>query len=254
MGQRQTKPVQAAATAFKIIESLRELDGAGVSELASHLDMPSSTVHDHLRTLESAEYLINTGEEYRIGSRFLELGGYARSRRRLYRLAQPETEKLADQTGEHANLLIEEHGKGIFLYKAKGEDAVQLDTYIGMRVHMQTTSLGKSILAHYPREKVHKILDRHGLPPATEQTVTDRDTLFDELETIRNQGYATDDEERVEGMRCVAAPILDKDGNVLGAVSVSGPTSRMDEEVFTQTMPKTVRSAANVIEVNMAHS
>lgn len=252
--EQRPKPVQAAATTFDVIEGLRELGGAGVSELATYLEMPKSTVHDHLRTLEAAEYLVNDGEEYRIGARFLELGGYARSRMRLYRLAQPEIEKLAERTGEHANLMIEEHGRGIFLYKAKGEDAVQLDTHAGMRVHLQTTALGKSILAHYPDQQVHDILDRHGMPQETDRTVTDRDALFDELETIREQRYATDDGERVEGMRCVAAPIRDSSGDVLGAVSVSGPTSRMDAESFQNQMPKAVLSTANVIEVNMAHS
>ncbi|MEY7851905.1 IclR family transcriptional regulator [Natrarchaeobius sp. A-rgal3] len=254
MGQRDSKPVQAAATTFEVIEALRELNGAGVSELASYLEMPKSTVHDHLRTLESAEYLVNDGEQYRVGARFLELGGYARRQMRLYRLAQPEIEKLAERTGEHANLMIEEHGRGIFLYKAKGADAVQLDTHAGMRVHLQTTALGKTILAHYPENRVHDILDRHGMPEETDRTVTDREALFEQLETVRERRYATDDEERVEGMRCVAAPIRGSNGTVLGAVSVSGPTSRMDEETFTKSMPKTVLSTANVIEVNMAHS
>ena len=254
MQERPAPPVQAAVTSFEVIEALRELDGAGVSELASHMGLPKSTVHDHLRTLEATEFLVNDGSQYRLGARFLELGGHARKGMRLYRVGQPEVEKLAQQTGEHANLMIEEHGWGIFLYKATGEHAVRLDTHVGMRVYLQTTALGKAIMAHLPRERVDAVLDRHGLPKVTDETVTDREQLYDELEAVRRRGYATDDGERIEGMRCIGAPVLDPDGDVLGAVSVSGPTSRLDGESFEHEIPKAVLSATNVIEVNLAHT
>ena len=247
-------PVQAARTTFKIVEGLRELDGAGVSELATYLGVPKSTVHDHLRTLLEGEYVVNDDGIYRIGARFLELGGHARSRMKIYRIAEPELQKLAAKTGEHANLMIEEHGRGIFLYKAKGENAVHLDTHAGMRVHLQTTSLGKAILAHLPDERVEAILGHHGLPQVTRNTVTDREELDSELSAVRDRGYATDDEERVEGMRCVAAPIRSDDGGVLGAVSVSGPTSRMQGDLFEDEIPNLVLSTANVIEVNVKYS
>ena len=246
-------PVKAAKTAVTIIDALRELNGAGVSELADHLGMPKSTVHDHLRTLEREEYLVNAEGEYRIGARFLELGGHARRQMKVYQIAKPEIQKLAQDTGEHANLMIEEHGHGIFLYKATGEDAVRLDTYAGMRVHLQTTALGKSMLANMPREAVEGILDRHGLPRITPKTVTDRDALFEELTEIRERGYAIDDEERVEGMRCVAAPITNNDGEPIAAVSVSGPKSRMQGQLFEEEVPNLVLRTANVIDVNLTY-
>lgn len=128
---------------------------------------------------------------------------------KLYRVAASELQKLADQTGEHANLMIEKHGQGIFLYKVKGEDAVELDTYTGMRVDLQTTALGKAILAHLPETRIDEILNMHGLPRITENTVTDPAELKSELAEICERGYATDDEERVKGVRCVGVPILD---------------------------------------------
>ncbi|WP_101295902.1 IclR family transcriptional regulator [Halegenticoccus soli] len=247
-------PVKAAATSFRIIETLRALDGAGVAEVADELDMPKSTVHDHLKTLTDIEYLVNIDGTYYVGARFLELGGYARSRMKLYRVASPEIKKLAEKTGEHANLLIEEHGMGVFLYKVKGEEAVQLDTHVGMRVHLHTAALGKAILAKLPEEHVDAIIDRRGLPGVTQKTITDTDELKEQLETVRERGYAIDDEERVRGMRCVAAPICDPSDTPLGAISVSGPTNRFDGEVFEDRIPKSVLSAANVVEVNMTYS
>jgi len=247
-------PVQAAKTTFEIIDSLRELDGAGVSELADRLDMPTSTIHDHLRTLENEEYLINDDGTYRVGARFLELGEQARNRMKVFNVARPEVESLAEDTGEHANMMIEEHGLGVFLYKVRGSEAVQLDTHAGKRVPLQTTAMGKSILAHRPREEVEAILDRHGLPQVTEHTITDRAELFDVLDQVRERGYAFDDEERVDGIRCVAAPITDGDDRAIAAVSVSGPKSRMLGDSFTDEFPDMVLRSANVIEVNLTYS
>jgi DNA-binding IclR family transcriptional regulator len=246
--------IGATARSFQIIEALQQLDGAGVAELARHLDMPNSTVHDYLQTLTELRYLVKEDDEYHIGARFLELGGYVRDRMKLYHVADPEIKKLAETTGEHANLMIEEHGHGIFLEKSKGKDAVQLDTYEGMRVHLHTTALGKAILANLPDERVEEIIEEHGLPGITPNTITDEAELRDELVTIRDRGYAIDDEERVEGMRCIAAPICDSAGYPLGATSISGPVSRLEGETFTEEIPKQVLSTANVIEVNMTYS
>ncbi|WP_226040020.1 IclR family transcriptional regulator [Natrinema sp. DC36] len=254
MSNESRYPVQAAATTFRIIETLHELDGAGVSDLSDELEMPKSTVHDHLQTLTEIEYLVNEGGTYHVGARFLELGGFARSQMKLYQIASPEIKKLASETGEHANLLIEEHGKGIFLNKTKGQDAVNLDTHIGKRVHLHTTALGKAILSRLSEPAVDEIIDRHGLPAVTEKTITNVGELKRQLATIREQGYAIDDEERVSGMRCVAAPICDDEANPIGAISVSGPTNRFDDEIFATEIPKAVLSTANVIEVNMTYS
>jgi IclR family acetate operon transcriptional repressor len=246
--------VKSAATTFETIDALKTLDRPSVAEVADHVGVPKSTAHDHLSTLIDLEFVVRETEGYRLGARFLEYGGYARENMKVYRVARPVVKQLATETGEHANFMVEEHGLGIFLYKAKGEDAVTLDTHPGMRVPLQTTALGKAIFAYMPPDEVDRITEERGLPSVTEKTITDREVLFDELETIREQGYATDNEERVEGMRCVAAPITDQKDRVLGAVSVSGPMSRMHDDRFQHEIPRRVRSAANVIEVNMTYS
>ena len=246
-------PVQAAETAIRVVEALRELGAAGVSAVADHLDMPTSTAFDHLRTLERNEFVRKEGSDYVLGSRFLEIGGHRRSNDPLYRVAEPEIRKLARDTGEHANLVIEEFGRGVFYAKAEGEDAFQLDTHVGRRVHLQTTSAGKAILAALPDERVAEIVDAHGLPAVTGNTITDRAALREELEEVRERGFATDSEERVQGVRCVGAAITDADGEAIGAVSVSGPRSGMRDERFLEEIPELVRRTANVIEVNLKY-
>jgi DNA-binding IclR family transcriptional regulator len=123
-----------------------------------------------------------------------------------------------------------------------------------MQVHLHCTALGKAILAYLPEERVREIIDTHGLPERTDATITDEEELFDELEGIRDRGYARDMEERVAGLLCVAAPIRNLDGDPLGAISVSGPTSRMKGERFDEEVPEELTSTANVIELNLNYS
>lgn len=246
--------VKSAATTFEVIDALKSLEEPDLTEITEYLDVPKSSVHDYLSTLVELELVVREAEGYRLGARFLEYGGYVREQMKVYHVARPAVDRLAEKSGGHANLMVEEHGIGIFLYKSKGEDAVNLDTHPGMRVPLQTTALGKTILADMTEEEVKKVVNMHGFPEVTDKTITDYDTLLVELDQVRSQEYATDDEERVEGMRCVAAPVLDQNDDVIAAVSVSGPVSRMDGERFENDIPRQVQSAANVIEVNMTYS
>ncbi|GAA0304550.1 IclR family transcriptional regulator [Halarchaeum salinum] len=246
--------VKSAGTMFDVVDAIKDLDEPTVTNIAEHIDVPKSTAHDHLTTLINLDLVVADSDGYRIGARFLEYGGYARENMPVFRVARPVVKRLATETGEHANLGMVEHGLAVFLYKSKGEDAVTIDTHSGMRVPVHTTAMGKAILAHHPREYVKGIISEHGLPRINESTITDRETLYTEFEKIRNRGYATDDGERVDGMRCVAAPIFDENDDVLAAVSVSGPASRMHDERLKNDLPQRVKSAANVIEVNLKYS
>ncbi|AGB38891.1 IclR family transcriptional regulator [Natronococcus occultus] len=247
-------PVRTVDRAFEIIEIVQELDGAGVSEVSERVDIGKSAVHNHLNTLVNKEYLTKRGDEYHIGLSFLGLGAYARNRTEIYNTARNEVDNLADETGELANLLIERNGTGIYLYQAKGENAVELDTYEGKRVGLHCTGLGKAILAFRPRERVEEILDRHGMPQITSHTITDREEFFEELDRIREQKYATDREERLTGLCCVAAPITDDQDTSIGAISVACPLHRVGEERFQERLPDSVLGTANVIELEYNYS
>lgn len=254
MGNKAQNRIQSAQVAFRIVENLKELEGAGVSELARELDMPKSTTHNYLSTLEENEYLTKEDGAYYVGVRFLELGSYVRNRRKIYEIAKPEVRDLAQETGELANLLVEEHGKGTYLQRARGERAVNVEAPEGARVPLYCTGLGKSILAHLPEDRVETIIEREGLEQVTSNTVSGREALFEQLEEIRQRGYALDDEERIQGLRCVAAPILSTDDRVLGALSVAGPSNRIRGERYRETLPNKVLETVNVIELNVTYS
>jgi len=246
-------PVQTTLTTLDVLERLKELDGARVTDLADDLDLPKSSVHNYLSTLNQRGYVVKDGTEYHVSLRFLDFGATARDNRKIYDIAQPNIRELADETGELANLMVEEHGEGVYIDREIGDDAVMVDKNVGHRVHLHNTALGKAILAHLPRDHVSQILDTHGMPALTEKTITDEATLFDELENVREEGIAYDDEERLEGLRCVAAPILDGDDDPVAAVSVSGPLARFSTERFREEVPETIKKAVNVIELNVVH-
>jgi DNA-binding IclR family transcriptional regulator len=199
MEQTSTPSLRTTENTIRMVAALKELDGAGVTELATHLSMSKSTVHDHLATLRRHDYVTKDGDAYEIGLGFFEMGEYARKRRQICEVARPEVTDLAEETGELANLLVEEHSRGVYLYRARGEKAVTLDTHTGKRRYLHDTALGKAILAHLPDDRVREILDRHGLPAATPNTITDRERLHEELAEIRERGVAYCGQKRVGG-------------------------------------------------------
>jgi DNA-binding IclR family transcriptional regulator len=247
-------PVRSIRKAFGITECIREREGATISELAEDLDMPKSSVHSYVSTLYADDYLVKEGREYQIGLRFLAVGNYARNRRDVYEVAQPKVEELAENTGERVYLVVEERGLGVYIYQAAGQNAVDVDAHVGRRLPMHNTGVGKALLAHLPADRLDRILDVHGMPSVNENTITDRAELEEQLEFIRDRGFAFDEGERHEALRCVAAPILDRNQqHPHAAISVAGPTSRLRGDRFREELPEIVRSTASEIELNLAY-
>ncbi|WP_123534360.1 IclR family transcriptional regulator [Halosimplex salinum] len=247
-------PVTTVDRTLQIVEIIQELDGAGVSEIAAQVDVGKSAVHNHLNTLANRGYVLKEGDEYQVGLAFLGLGAYARKRNEIFDAAHAQVDTLAEETGELVNLLVEKNGMGIYLYQAQGENAVELDTYEGKQVRLHCTGLGKAILGFRPREEVADILAEHGMPAETEHTITDEEPFFDELDEIREQGYAIDEEERLNGLRCVAAPVTDDDDRAIAAISVSCPVHRVDDDRFYEDLQQAVLGAANVVELEHNYS
>lgn len=260
MARDQTKgqTVKAGHTMFRIIDALQELDGAGVTELSKHLDIPKSTVHSHLRTLYENEYVVvDDSNTYELGLKFLERGWYRRETYpgNLPTVAEPVLERLADETGEAVWLMVEEHGRAVYLNKAIGEwgaPTTPTENRVGKRQEIHNIAAGKAILAHLPEERVRDIIDRHGLVKRTDRTITDPETLFEELEAIRERGYAYNTGEMFQGARAVAAPIVVGE-RVYGSITVAGPEQRMKGERFHEELPNLILAATNELELKVAH-
>lgn len=246
-------PVKSISVCLSILEYIRNAQGCGVTEISREMDIPKSTVHDYTVTLEQLGFVHNDSGKYRLSLKFLDYGGDARKETDIYLAAWREVQKLALETGEHANLMIEEFGRGRYLYIAEGEESATLDTYTGMQVPLHVSAMGKSILANLPQSRIEEIIDQSGLEKRTENTIIDEDALVEELEDISSKGYATDNEERTMGVRCVSAPVIGRSGEVYGSVGVSGPTNRLTGDTFNEELPTLVQKTANIIELNIAN-
>jgi DNA-binding IclR family transcriptional regulator len=245
------RTIAAVDNCCTLLELLFELDGAGVSELSRRCSLTKGAVHTQLQTLLQNGYVTKDGTEYSLSLSFLNRGHGIRQSLPVYQAAQDELSRLAAETGENAHLMVEQNGVGYIVDKAAGEKAAPTTSHVGKRLHLHYTSTGKAILAVLPKDRVETIIDQQGLPTRTDNTVVSRDTLHAELAEIRERGVAFDRGEQLEQARCVGCPIMAPDGSVAGAISVSGPRSRLTGEYFESTLPNMVRDAANSIEMNL---
>jgi DNA-binding IclR family transcriptional regulator len=236
-----------------IVDALHEDELLGVTELASRLDIAKSTAHYHLNTLRKEGYVVKDGSKYRLSLRFLRIGELTRDRVSIYKTTTGEVEGLASETDELAILAVEEQGKGVYLHKAAGKNAIDIDAPIGRFAPLHNRAFGKVILAYLEESRVEEIVADHGLPKTSPKTITDREELFDELETVREQAFAVNQEESLEGIHGIAVPILDADGSVLGAISLAGPSKRLSVEKMTGEYADQLSQARNVIELSIQH-
>lgn len=252
-GKSAGRTIQSVENACEVLEYLRDANEATVSEIADHSALSPGSVHTHLATLKEQGYVVQEGQRYRLGPLLLTLGEHVRNKSVIYRAAKDQVDALAEETQECAHLVIDHEGRLVTLYEAFGENAVGTEYHTKKREepieHHHCTAVGKAMLSQYPRDRVEGILDRHGMTERTPHSITDRETLFGELAEIRDRGVAINDEEQMVGIRAVGAPITSARGEVLGAISVSGPTSRLKDDTFRDDLSDQVISATNISEV-----
>lgn len=253
MDETDKNTLNTVKTACDVIDALQRLGGAGVTEVAAEVGCSKSTAHRQLATLYEKEYVVKDDGVYRLNLKYLDLAKHVENQIENYDVIRAEVDNLARETGEVAQFATEEHGRAVYIYKAKGEDGVETSSDVGTRAYLHSISLGNAMLAYMPRDRIEAIIDRHGLERKTRNTITTREELFEELERTREQGFALDDEENVMGLRCVAAPVLEDD-TILGAVSVSGPSRRVKGDYFRNDLPEAVTRTANVIQLNSKFS
>lgn len=253
-----TQPLKSLCRANRIVERLVDMKAASVSELADEFDMPLSTMYEYVNTLESIDYIRKRSDgRYRVSSSFLEIGNQVRRNYAIYNVAEPEIRRLAEQTGEFAGLMIEEDNLGVLLSMKKGDKVKRLQvnrTYPGVKSRLNTTAFGKAILSQLSDEDIQNVIDQYGLHPKTENTITELEPLLDEMDRIRQRGYAFDDEECFEGMRGIGVPITSQIDDLLAGIALYGPPNRLDDEVFFEEYPSVVQEYSNIIQGNLEYS
>jgi DNA-binding IclR family transcriptional regulator len=224
-------------TSLTILEAINDLEDATLSTLSDYTGLATSTVHTHLETLERAEYVIQTGNTYHLGFKIFHLGENARYRDDRYRLARQTVSELADRMSEEVNFSVEEYGRSIVLFEASSSHREEFQ--VGLYFNMHSSASGKAMLAEYDDDRVMEIIEEWGLTKHTSHSITDSEALFDELSTVRKQGYAVNRQEQIEGMRAVAIAVTEPDGSVFGTLDISGPSYRLpdDGELAEQIRP-----------------
>lgn len=238
----------------EILQSLKDVDQAGVTELAEKLDLSKGAVYNHLATLRESGFVIKKGDHYQLGLRFVNYGTCVKNQSTLLQEGREESDNLATKTGEYVHLLEIGNNEGVFIYIKKGENAVGDEYYSQIQEEtdpLYCTAAGKAALAFMPDEMINNILGDQTLDPHTKHTITDPDELRKELSQIREQGFALNDEEEFLGLRAVGAPIRDRNNRVLGSISVSGPVSRLSGNRFETEIPEIVMETSNIIEINI---
>ncbi|MBB2166400.1 helix-turn-helix domain-containing protein [Gluconacetobacter sp. 1b LMG 1731] len=225
--------VQSLIRALGLLNRIAEApDGASLTDLAQQVGLPTSTAHRLLTTLEQERYVRFNHEQrlWTVGVQAFVTGCTFTKTRSLVALARPHMRHLMEEGGETVNLAIVDEGQAVYLAQIECSQMMRVFARPGTRVPLHCSGVGKAILSATSDKSLSRILHQHGMPRLTVKTITAPLPLREELERVRAVGYAVDDEEHAVGLRCIAAPIFDETGDVVAAVSASGPMARIVEE------------------------
>lgn len=247
-----SKTLRTTATSIEILELLGEMDGARVSEIADRMDAPKSTVHGHLATLESASFVFKRGDCYHLGPELLRLGNQVRTREEGFVLAREFTERLFQELGLRSIFAVEMDGRAVFVHTASGNKMGWAHERLGNRLYLHNTAVGKAVLAELPRLRVEQIVDKWGLPEETQNSITDRETLFAELADIREQGYAVNHAENFKELHAIGVAATNRSGGVIGGFSVTGPEHSFTDKDKERRLADTVTEIVNEYELELA--
>jgi DNA-binding IclR family transcriptional regulator len=222
--------IQAIERAMAILNAFTaEEPELRVSELADRLGLHKSTVHRFLVNLETAGLVERTPRtgRYRLGMRLFELGSLVLQRMDLWDEALPFLESLVRDSGETGHLAVLDGGEAIYIERVEARRALRVPSAVGRGYPAHATNLGKVLLAYTDPGQLESWISERGLAAFTANTITDATQLRAELAAIRERGYAVDNEEYDEGLRCIGSPVWDHNGRVVAAVGIGGPVTRI---------------------------
>lgn len=252
--KRPHNKVQSVKTMFSIIEQLESQEVYGVTDLAQTLEMPKSTVHKHLQTLEEEGYVRAQNGRYELGLKFLKHGGTVRDRNRVYTFGRPKVESLGEQLDEMVILSVKEGSDGVFLFRANDRYNLKQSLPLGARFPLHLNAAGKAMLAELDERVARDLLEDTELPRATDSTITDIDTMLNELQMVRGRGYALNRGERDPSVRAVSAAIRDEKTGRIGAISISIPSDSPAVKHLDDEYAEAVREAASELSLQLKNN
>ena len=242
------KVVNTVHKAIRILDLLADNSNLGLSDIARTLELPKSSVHSILETLGAAKMVERdeaTGR-FHLGVKLVELGNRARLELDICRIAAPFLQGLSIEFDETIHLTVLDNDEVLYVDCIESQRRLRTYSVIGVRAPLYCTSVGKAILAFLPADEITRIVREKGLPKITANTIDTEERLFEEVENIRRLGYAVDDMEHEEHLRCVGVPIRNAKGEVFASLSLSGPAVRNTRARIEQMAPFAVRAGMEI--------
>jgi len=242
--------IERVSTIFDVMA--KSAQGISLKELSAKVGLPKGTTHRLLTSLAYFGYVRQASESknYRLGFKLVELGNRLLDHLDLRAQARPFLINLCKKTKETVHLVILDKNEALYVDKVVSDEkpgGLQMVSRVGLRVPVHCSSVGKVFLAQYSDQEFERFVQEKGLEKRTENTITNTEKLKHHLKEIYRQGYAVDDEENEKGIRCVGAPIFNQQGQVIAAVSISGPTVRISKKIIQETMKNEVMKTASDI-------
>ena len=213
-----------------ILETIRESrSGLGLSDLARAVGLPKPTAYRIVATLEARGYLARQeSRRYQLTRKFFDLQQNESAEQALMRAAPPIMEQLVEACRETVNLGILDAAEVVVVSTIESPQSIRMTSKVGNRRYLHSTALGKVLLSGLAEKEVDRLIRIQGLPRLMPRTLATRQALMAELDLVRKQGFAMDNEENEPGGRCIGAPIVGQDGRIVAALSISAPIFRMD--------------------------
>ncbi len=232
--EREAKnPVQSAERIFQVLEMLADNGEMGLMELSTALGLHKSTVHRLLMSLIYMGYAKQNEktQKYTLTYKLVNMSGKILDRMDIVEIAKPYMERLSNISGETVHLVRRDGSDILYIHKIEAKvGTIRMVSHVGMIHPMYCSGVGKAIMATLPEKEVKKIWDSSVIERKTDKTIVTYENMLTTLEEVRRNGYALDDEENEEGVRCIAASLRGYGKSVKYAFSISGPVSRMTKE------------------------
>jgi DNA-binding IclR family transcriptional regulator len=243
--------ISTIGATFEIIETLADSNGMSVSELAKQINKPPSTTHDYLSSLVEVGYVYKRDREYHASLKFLRLSETIRGSRNTYTEARSVIREAANELPADFLLGVEEAGEYVVLDWGKGAEDVDFGFYQGLRLPLYATAAGKVLLASMDGDQLDDFLENLEFRQHTPNTVVDLDEFRTELEQIRDEGVAYNDQEFAQGISAVAVPI-EASNEPSATIAAVAPSRRVDEEEFRTEAANKLNEIANIVEISLS--
>lgn len=206
-------------------------NGLSNSDISRRLKIPKSSASYILRVLENRSYLIREREsgKYRLGLKLMSLTRDMLTHLDFRKIARPIMEDFVKKVKLPMHLAVLDNGRAVYVEKVEAESFVKMDIWVGHRLPIHTTAIGKILVSQLDDEEITKILDKHGMERKTSKSITTQKKYLAEMTKVRKFGFAVDNEENSLGVRCVAAPVYDSNGKIIAALGTSSTIMQIDE-------------------------